>query len=384
MAETKHTTKPQPTETPEVEESIPMETADPKQTHQQTQELDHEKVKSQLSEVEDELLKSPKPAKDDIDSTTEKFEQLKVKRKNPSLAERKAAILAKLAATGQTWDSSKWKRSSQARRQKKQVDGKTSGSSAGAEDRGGSAKRSRGHSTTPPSSEAPSKRRTMSSVVKRPASDSQHKPQAPLPGPSSQARVSYRDMTTTKMAIALQNFPTSKLTLEQGELLEDAIIDEVRPLEDGTIPSFSGSYMEKGALILCCLSEATSKWLEALIPRIKPLGEEVNLIVGLRKDVLRTTRVFFRAHPKLSKRTPQKIIEMLDTLNRAFKVKEWRILPAQADEKGYGFVCFLDDDCYYKAVTAANFQANLGLWQVSIVTSTVKDNAGAPDKSAPQ
>ncbi|KAG8289061.1 hypothetical protein J6590_003394 [Homalodisca vitripennis] len=83
-------------------------------------------------------------------------------------------------------------------------------------------------------------------------------------------------------------------------------MEEIQPLEDGSVPSFAGTYLEKGVLIASCINEHTKRWLEEVIQRIKPLGDDISLRVGLRKDILRSTRVFFRAHPKLLKKTPEK------------------------------------------------------------------------------
>lgn len=231
------------------------------------------------------------------------------------------------------------------------------------------AKRHRGDMATPPSAEGPTKR----------ARSGTHNPNKQQT--YTKPGVSYRDITAIKMAIVLDGYPEAKLTAEQGEAIEETIMDELQPLEDGSAPHFSGTYMEKGALIIACTNDETKRWLEALIPRLKPLGE-TKLNIGPRKDILRSTRVFFRTHPKLLKRTPEQVIEMLDKQNPTLKVKEWKILPAKADPRGYGFVCYLDEVCH-NAVRSANSIAHIGLWQVSLVSATAKDNAQGPTDQPP-
>lgn len=366
----------EPTHNPQVQQTGDRGTLDVQLDpgNSDVSKMEHEEITSPLSEGEDDLLKSPQST-GDVDVATEQLNKLRMKRRNPTTAERRAAVIARLEARGETFDPSKWRRGQKTRNKGKTGAGHkaTDSPTGSSEDRSGSAKRSRGDQATPPSSEGPAKR------VKSAVSIPQTTPKA---GTSRQTNVSYRDMSVTKMAIVLQGFPTNKLSTEQGEAIEEAIIDGLRPMEDGSIPSFSGSYMEKGALILSCRTQATTKWLEALVPIIKPLGEETNLVVGPRKDLLKTTRIFFRTHPKLNKREPKAIVEMLDTLNPTFRVKEWNILTPHKDDKGYGFVCFLDEDCF-RAVAASNFQANLGIWQVSIVVSTTRDHASSASKPAP-
>ncbi|KAG8327156.1 hypothetical protein J6590_024540 [Homalodisca vitripennis] len=189
------------------------------------------------------------------------------------------------------------------------------------------------------------------------------KPDAHDPEASgSTHKATYREVAAIKMTIALEGYPEAKLSAEQGEAIEDAIMEKIQPLEDGSVPSFAGTYLEKGVLIASCINEHTKRWLEEVIQRIKPLGDDISLRVGLRKDILRSTRVFFRAHPKLLKKTPEKVLEMFKKQNPNLNVNEWKILLSKPDPKGYGFVCFLDEVCY-KAVKASNCRANLGLWQ---------------------
>lgn len=343
---------------------------------EQPPSVDLMEVAPTLSEGEEELLRSPLSSSS-VDAAAEQLDKLKVRKPNLSTAQRRAAIIAKLEARGERWDPAKWRRNQKYKTKKKE---NTSGSSEGPMGEPGATKRPRGESVTPTSSQGPAKR--VKSTVSIPSTSTSHTTQ-PAGQVKAPPKVSYRDMSATKMAVVLSNYPTSKLTTEQGEIIENAIIDELRPLEDGTIPSFAGSYMEKGALILSCRNQATCKWMETSVPKMKLFGDEANLVVGPRKDILRTTRVFFRAHPKLNIRTPDFIIDQLDQLNPTFKVKTWNILPPQKEEKGYGFVCFIDEECF-RAVAASNYQANLGIWQVQIVTSAVKDHASDPSKPPPQ
>ncbi|KAG8241772.1 hypothetical protein J6590_079362 [Homalodisca vitripennis] len=98
----------------------------------------------------------------------------------------------------------------------------------------------RGTLVTPPSAEGPAKK----------ARRETQKPEAHDPEASgSTPKATYREVAAIKIAIALEGYPEAKLSAEQGEAIEDAIMEEIQPLEDGSVPSFAGTYLEKGVLI---------------------------------------------------------------------------------------------------------------------------------------
>ncbi|KAG8325731.1 hypothetical protein J6590_059416 [Homalodisca vitripennis] len=251
-----------------------------------------------FQDMEDQLLNSPGTfmSTGTLDDATEQLEALK----------------AKLLEKGEAFDPSKWRRGKKKKKNKQRqevsIPGPTEGTKAGE----GSAKRPRGTLATPPSAEGPAKK----------ARRETQKPEARDPEAfGSKSKATYREVAAIKMAIALDSYPNAKLSEEQGEAIEDAIMEEIQPLEDGSVPSFAGTYLEKCVLIASCINEHTKRWLEEVIQRIKPLGDEW----------------------KLLKNTPEKVHEMFEKQNPNLNVNEWKILPSKPDPKGYGFVCFLDE-----------------------------------------
>jgi len=326
---------------------------------------------SVLSEgMEDQLLNSPSPnSSEALDDATEKLNKLKVVLPKLTTAQRREAIKAKLLAKGEAWDPAKWRRGK--RRKSSQPSGDTPGSKEGPQADSRAAKRPRGATATPPSAEKPSKRARGRSAI----SDLEATP-------GTSPKMSYKDVCAFKIAIVPKDYPEDKLSADHGEAIEEEILNEV--LKAGSAPTFGGTHLEKGALIVSCPDSDSRKWLEDTIPKILPFGEHRPLRAGLRKDILKSVRVFFRAHPKLLKRTPEEVIGMLDKQNPALNVKEWKVLPAKQDPKGYGFVCFLDEVCF-KSLQSAQFRAGLGLWQVSFNSSTPKgDVKDAADQPSPQ
>ncbi|KAG8327605.1 hypothetical protein J6590_015639 [Homalodisca vitripennis] len=297
-----------------------------------------EEAKS-LQDIEDQLLNSPSTpmSTGTLDDATEQLGNLRMKRPNLTTAQRREALKAKILEKGEAFDPSKWRREKKKKKNPERQEVSTPGPTAGTKAGEGWAKRPRGTLVTPPSAEGPAKK----------ARRETQKPEAHDPEASgSTPKATNREVAAIKMAIALEGYPEAKLSAEQGEAIEDAIMEEIQPLEDGSVPSFVGTYVEKGVLIASCINEHTKRWLEEVIQRIKPLGDDISLRVGLRKDILRSTRVFFRAHPKLLKKTPEKVLEMFKKQNPNLNVNEWKILPSKPDPKGYGFVCFLDEVCY--------------------------------------
>lgn len=316
-----------------------------------------------LSEVDEEALLDPATPgfSDSLKDATEQLEGLKVKPKNLTTAERRQALKAKLEARGIKWDPSKWKRGQGRKRPKAEAPANSGGSSQ----TGNPLKRSRGDSATPPSAEKPVKKARGVGGQAHPASDNS------IAGRGT----SFRDtLAGVKIAIVPEAFPEVKLKAEQGEQVEEGLMDSFQPMEDGSYPSFLGTYIEKGALIVSCFNDATARWLVSIMEGFRPLGEELKLRAGPRKEILKATKVFFRAPPKL--KSPDRILDMLDKQNPTLKAKEWSVLQSRPDPKGHTFVFLVDDTCL-AAIKAANGRAFVGLWQVALTIMTGDGNRGS-------
>lgn len=322
-------------------------------------------VEGHLSEGEESsLLKSPNAQSPAVDAAAEELGRLRMKRRNLSTAEKKRATKARLAAAGIEWDPKKWKNRKGKKAKAANIEGE--GSAAGSQ------KRPRGESVTPVS---------VSAQRKRPRTD----PELPAGHDPAGGARSYREAASAiKLAVVPDNFPDSKITEEQRVIIEDELMDHFKILENGYFPSFSGSYLERGAVIISCRDELTKDWVTATIAERKPLGEDLPLKVGLRKEILRANKVFFRAPARLSNRSTEQVIDFLEKQNPDLLVKDWRIVAAKPDSRGQGFVCFVDDACL-ELIKKAGLRACVGLWQVSLVIMTGKDNAKGPaDKPTTQ
>ncbi|KAG8319887.1 hypothetical protein J6590_082031 [Homalodisca vitripennis] len=306
------TSLPSPQRSASGTEEVPMHTEAPIHGKALSEEgsTSAEEAKA-FQDVEDQLLNNPSTpmSTGTLDDATEQLGNLRMKRPNLTTAQRREALKAKLLEKGEAFDPSKWRRGKKKKNNLERLE----------------------------AGEGPAKKARR--VTQKPEA---HDPEAS----GSTSKATYREVAAIKMAIALEGYSEAKLSAEQGEAIEDTIMEEIQPLEDGSVPSFAGTYLEKGVLIASCINEHTKCWLEEVVLRIKPLGDDISLRVGLRKDILRSTRVFFRAHPKLLKKTPEKVLEMFKKQNPNLNVNEWKILPSKPNPKDYGFVCFLDEVCY--------------------------------------
>lgn len=62
-----------------------------------------------------------------------------------------------------------------------------------------------------------------------------------------------------------------------------------------------------------------------------------------RAEILKATKVIFRPPNKLSGLAPEAVVSMLYGQNPALKVRDWKILPAQKDQKGLLMDILVDD-----------------------------------------
>lgn len=294
---------------------------------------------SEGEEGEEQLLSSPLTpgTVKQLDDATSLLENLKVKPIKLSGAQRKRAMKERLAEKGIPWDPKKWK---PGRGRKSELANKAE------ETPKGGAKRSRSEGSTP----------TFETSKKKPKPDDQQ------PSTSGKKETYKEALTSIKMAIAPENYPVIKLTEEQGEKLQEAIIGAFEELQDGSFPQFAGSYMEKGAFILSCANQQTKNWLEAKTSKLQP-WENARLIVGLKGEILKTSKVLFKTPAVFSRTESPKILDLLGKQNPTLKPNEWRIVSSKASPSGKTLVCIVEEDSA-KKIKALGNKAFLGLGRV--------------------
>ncbi|PSN35867.1 hypothetical protein C0J52_11650 [Blattella germanica] len=193
-------------------------------------------------------VKEPEQPTLDLVETLEKMDMLRVQPKRPSGAQRKQALKAELEAKGIAWDPAKWR----CRKPK----GKGT-QEENAENPRKSTKRSCSDGSAP----------SPSGILKK-AKQSEGPEEG---GASTSTKETYKELLTTyKMAVIPENFPTNKLSEVQIEKLQESVVEAFENLKDGNFPQFTGSYGERGALILSCANEATMKWVMGKVPQLKP------------------------------------------------------------------------------------------------------------------
>lgn len=287
------------------------------------------------------------------------------KPKKLSGAQRKKLMKEKLAKRGEKFQPAKWRPSHYA---------KLSQPKEGAETPDGGAKRSRSDGSSPRSAEAREKKRPRTGGVEPGGSQS-------IPGTSTQ---SYRDtVTNIRMSVTSTQFPDVKLTAEQSNLIEDALVDAMVPLESGALPKLCGNFLERGVFTLACKNEETKKWLLEVVPTLKP-WEEASLRVGERKDVLKATKVLVLLPKKSESASNRDILDRLQLQNPSLNAGEWHFVSRKVGPQGVAFVCAIDDTSLAAIKLLEGGMAYYRLQQVKIIVLDKQDAKDDSSKPASQ
>ena len=64
------------------------------------------------------------------------------------------------------------------------------------------------------------------------------------------------------MEVVPEEYPDNKFNEELAGKLQEAVVGAFEVNVEGNYPQFTGSYLERGALILSCANQQTKTWLE--------------------------------------------------------------------------------------------------------------------------
>uniref|UniRef100_A0A1B6F754 DUF4780 domain-containing protein n=1 Tax=Cuerna arida TaxID=1464854 RepID=A0A1B6F754_9HEMI len=332
-----------------------------------------------LSEVEEiQLLQSPDPQTGtNLEEAADQLGKLKLKTKRLSGAQRKQLLKARLAQRGEVFDPKKWRPQQRAKL---------------AEERGQKRGRSEKSTPSPLEQRKRSKKATSETSLggQRTPGPAKGKPGASTPGgtedrpgdlaiPGGSGETFKQALTTIKIAVVPENYPDNKLTEEQAEQIQTALIGAIETLEDGDCAQLSGSYVERGAVILSCMTKKTADWLINIVPSLTP-WEGAKLAAGERSVLLRVTKVVLKTPKQLASTEPSRLVAMLGKQNPSFDASNWKIISCKGDANGQTLV-FLVDDTALKAIKAAGNRACLALWRVPLIIlngGNAKGSAGKP------
>lgn len=307
-------------------------------------------IDSFLEKDENVLLQSPASTQSinpELDSATKQLNDLKVKHPKMTPAERREMVKARLEAQGIAWDPSKYGKGRKSKLKSNQAEAPTP-----------SRKRDKPDSNTPSSAQSGRKKRR------------DEEGRAVATTPTGPPKGSYRGAVTSfKVAIVLSDFPQVKLTEEQVTEVEGILADGLAafvPPEGGDDPEFEGTYPEAGALIVSCTNESSKLWVTEFASSVKLQGQQLPLVAGDKRDILKVTKILMRLPERLPKKPTEWICTQLERQNRSFQVADWKLLSSQLDGAKGAHMIFLVNDAALNAIKEAGFVAKISLWKATI------------------
>lgn len=155
--------------------------------------------------------------------------------------------------------------------------------------------------------------------------------------------VSYRDsLAGIQMVVLPSDYPESKLSGEQVELVKEAIAKEIDSASADTPPQFTGLWDVEGLLKILCANPATCRWLEKVVPTLVP-WEGASLKVIEAKDLPKFTRVVVWVPKQTAAADPGAILRRLEIQNPPLRTCNWKLLTAKEDPKGQTLTLSVDE-----------------------------------------
>lgn len=200
----------------------------------------------------------------------------------------------------------------------------------------------------------------------------------------SHAGASYSKVTSQiKMSVIPGDYPESRLTEEQGSLIQAAIIQEIWKCQPGRGPKFNHSQMEQGMVVIHCANEEAMAWLQETTLQLKP-WEGAQLKAIPTKEVAPRVRVSVWI-PKglLDAEQPAKLLGHLKTQNEGIDPEGWRIFDVGTEPKGSRLIIGMDQNSL-KVLAKRDFKLYLGLTMLTfrVMDPKSKNVAGNTDKPA--
>lgn len=185
-------------------------------------------------------------------------------------------------------------------------------------------------------------------------------------------RPSYAETSTgIKMAVVPVAFPEARLTDEQGESLQEQLIEHVLIAGDPGL-QFLRRSIENGALIVTCGNESTREWLLGMASELNLEGgveSGSGVIVGDYKDLLRSTKILIKT-PKskiLAQRDPKELLKQIEKQNQVLSTAGWRIVGNKKEEVHQTIILIIDE-MSAQELKASGWRVFLGLDRVPVRT----------------
>ncbi|XP_049843157.1 uncharacterized protein LOC126294974 [Schistocerca gregaria] len=167
-------------------------------------------------------------------------------------------------------------------------------------------------------------------------------------------------LVSMRLAVVLEGFPNDKMTEEQAEVLETALIEKINPTEKGEPIQFSETQYENGGLVFTCVNKATKAWLHSIVSKISPWSG-AKLRVGQAEVTLKGTKFVLWVMMGMNKRTNRQILDLFQKQNEDLSTSEWKIIRRVAESDKKERLTLWVDDKSSEHLKAHNFKLFLGL-----------------------
>lgn len=194
------------------------------------------------------------------------------------------------------------------------------------------------------------------------------------------SKTGYADaVSTTKMCIALEGFPDNKITQEQSEKVQLSLLQNLTSQKLVEEPQYQGCYLDRGALVVQCIGAHSVDWLTNNVKNIKP-WDGANLIVGLARDLMDTSKVLLYAPKLYNSVQPGCILKSLGAQNKGLNTSDWRLINSVRGANGHTLTLSMGT-ADLREIQSRGLKLYLGLGQINL-RPTKKSDGGQPEDSS--
>ncbi|VEN59919.1 unnamed protein product [Callosobruchus maculatus] len=171
-----------------------------------------------------------------------------------------------------------------------------------------------------------------------------------------------------KMGIAHPNHPSTKLSDDQCQIIQNNLIYEFLKCQDGTGPQLKDIFVNDNVVWLKTANEYSRKWLYENIPRFEP-WQGARLKIGRAFELKGLVRVITCLPKSMDDIESDKIFEMLKAQNKGLNTDKWTLIKTLPGPIGKTYVLQIDSESL-KVLQQLHFEPFLGLSKVTFTLVT--------------
>ncbi|VEN60229.1 unnamed protein product [Callosobruchus maculatus] len=186
--------------------------------------------------------------------------------------------------------------------------------------------------------------------------------------PSKTSGASYSGVTSAiKMSVFVGPEPETKMTPEQGALVQEAILQEIWKCQPGKGPKFNHCQVEHGMVHLRCTDNHAVEWLKTIIPQLKPWEGAVLRTLPSKEIAPRVRVSVWIPKEHLNVDDPTQTLRRLKTQNEGIDADNWKAFNIKKEPKGAILIVGMDESSL-RELARKEYKLHLGF---TIVTFRV-------------